>query len=673
MFPQLQLPIAKTTGFLLPATVRENPSFTTLRTAGAGRHTGSTRREDIDGLRAVAVCCVLLFHFFPSAFPGGFIGVDVFFVISGYVVSLSIIKDLDSEHFSATIFYSKRIRRLYPPLLATIFLSLAASWAIDLGSDFRHAAKDGLVALLYLTNMQLSAGTGYFEPSASTRVFLHLWSLAVEEQFYILWPLVLASVYRSNLRIIAPACVMMASFAAFCALGGEHTNFAFYALPTRAWQFMAGALLAQINRQRSSFLSFSDADNCLASSAIPVISTASILACGIMYSSGGSYAPLIALVPTLGAVSIISSPKSIINRYLLSSASAVWLGSRSYAVYLWHWPVIVFYKSYSGQNLSYLIGIALMVLTVLAADVTFRFLEQPLRRAASKRPKFVTRNLLAAQAALMLLALISWRGLIPEFSSDSKMYSDALEDWTYLDSLAVLGGSKPDKILFFGDSYVQQIYPRMLRRSQETRGDHRTIVFSTMPGCAPVPAINRLSDKYCADFVDKSFALAHGTEFSLVIIGGSWLGFMSRGDYYRISDYSKRPIDFWSSEGDFAFDALESQIASLTRSGKKVRLILEWPSSRKANPKFLYRTKGSNDISITMSEHVKRTAAINDRLRHIAQRAGATTIDPANFMCDSKECRFLNELGRPVFKDGSHINSSYARDSLYALDDIFSD
>ena len=266
----------------------------------------SHHRADIDGLRAVAATVVLLFHFFPDLLSGGYIGVDVFFVISGLVVTSSILSELQTERFSIALFYMKRIRRLYPPILIVVTFCLMVAWAIYLRSDFETIGKEALLTLSYVLNFHLARGPGYFDTASSASPFLHFWSLAVEEQFYLLWPAVLLFAFSIKKLLATAALIMLGSFAAHVMLGGRFPELSFYMLPTRAWEFMAGAVIAIA--ARSVMATGSSNGSSFVQSALPLAGMAAIGIACIAYPANGSYTAMMALVPVLATVVILVAP-----------------------------------------------------------------------------------------------------------------------------------------------------------------------------------------------------------------------------------------------------------------------------------------------------------------------------------------------------------------------------
>ena len=205
-------------------------------------------RADIDGLRALAVLAVILFHTFPNELPGGFVGVDVFFVISGYLITQIILEDLDSGSFTAASFYARRVRRIFPALIVVLIATFAFGWHYFLPMELASLGKNILASALFSANLMLLSEVGYFDVAAHLKPLLHLWSLGIEEQFYLVWPLLLWSLPRKRL-LLATGVILSASFTLNIAMIADHPSETFYLPFTRAWELMAGAVLAQTSRK----------------------------------------------------------------------------------------------------------------------------------------------------------------------------------------------------------------------------------------------------------------------------------------------------------------------------------------------------------------------------------------------------------------------------------------
>ncbi len=297
-------------------------------------------RPDIDGLRAVAVIPVVLFHTGLEFFSGGFVGVDIFFVISGYLISNIILNDISKNKFSILTFYERRIRRIFPALFVVLLLTLCAAMLILLPKELKYFGKELFAATFFYSNYQYMFSLGYAAPAAETKPLLHLWSLAVEEQFYIIFPvyLYLASRFSRNWLGVVTAALTLLSLAYGVMLVASNPEPAFFSTPARAWELMLGAMLAIFPRKT------------LAPQGVAELLTAAGLGAIVyaifFYSSVTPFPGAAALAPCVGAALIIyvgESNPSYAGR-LLSTGWFRYPGLISYSLYLWHWPMLVFIK-----------------------------------------------------------------------------------------------------------------------------------------------------------------------------------------------------------------------------------------------------------------------------------------------------------------------------------------
>jgi peptidoglycan/LPS O-acetylase OafA/YrhL len=360
-------------------------------------------RPDIDGLRAVAVLSVVGFHAFPSLVKGGFIGVDVFFVISGFLISGIVFESLDKGTFTFREFYARRIRRIFPALILVMVASFIVGWFSLLADEYKQLGKHITGGAAFISNIVLWQEAGYFDNSAETKPLLHLWSLGVEEQFYIVWPLLLWLAWKRKFNFFAVTLAI--------ALGSFYLNLkgikqdavaTFYSPLTRFWELMCGGLLAWVTiYKKSSYANFKLKADRLLVSAIYKDKTVeegrtlanlsafvglALLAWGLeRITKNYSFPGVWALVPVVAAVLIISAgPKAWVNKNLLSNEVAVWIGLISYPLYLWHWPVISFATIFESTFPSVSVRIEALIAAILLAYITYKIVERPIRAGSKK-------------------------------------------------------------------------------------------------------------------------------------------------------------------------------------------------------------------------------------------------------------------------------------------------
>jgi peptidoglycan/LPS O-acetylase OafA/YrhL len=369
-----------------------------LMTALKAPLTHSKYRPDIDGLRALAVLAVVGFHAFPNWAKGGFIGVDIFFVISGYLISTIIFENLDKGTFTFSEFYARRIRRIFPALIFVLTACLSVGWFALLADEYKQLGKHIAAGAGFISNFILWDEAGYFDNGAETKPLLHLWSLGIEEQFYILWPVLLWFAWKRKFNLFAITLVVtIASFILNITYVTQDTIATFYSPQTRFWELLSGSLLAWLMlykkqafskiRQRIdtflTFLIYKREPRWHALTVVNILSVAGILL--LVYGFGKInkeliFPGLLACIPVWGAVLIIAAgPEAWLNRKLLSNKIATWFGLISFPLYLWHWPLLSFARIVESETPSLSIRIAAVLVSVALAWFTYKFVERPLR------------------------------------------------------------------------------------------------------------------------------------------------------------------------------------------------------------------------------------------------------------------------------------------------------
>jgi len=354
-------------------------------------------RADIDGLRAVAVIAVLLFHA-DIGCSGGYVGVDVFFVISGFLITGLILKDLNRDRFSIVEFWERRVRRILPALALVVFSTLIAGWFLLLGRDFEALGKSVVAQVMLLSNVYFWRGSGYFARIGQDTPLLHTWSLAVEEQFYLLFPLLLIALRRLSPKALIPAILLFsgASFSLSVYWSYHNPNANFYLLPTRAWELLMGAFLAAYSARRASkrwlaeILSWSG--------------LFAILWSIFQYSPDTRFPGAAALLPCVGTAFLIQSNRDSLTSVgtFLATRPVVFVGLISYSLYLWHWPVLVFAEYWTIERLPLVHRVLLLLGSIGLAALSWKFVETPFRQ----RTVFKTRPQVFAFASISAAFLL---------------------------------------------------------------------------------------------------------------------------------------------------------------------------------------------------------------------------------------------------------------------------
>jgi len=350
-----------------------------------------TFRRDIDGLRGFAVLIVVGFHAFPDLIKGGFIGVDIFFVISGFLISRIIINELENGSFSFLNFYSRRIRRIFPALITVLCSVGIVGWFLMFPSEFKSLSKHISAGGMFGSNIILWNESGYFDTNSDYKPLLHLWSLGVEEQFYILFPFCLWFAYKYKLNLLKFLLLTsLTSFLINIILMKFNPVFTFYSPFTRLWELLSGALVSvgrsyKLAHENSlNIIFWKRKKNIVLNSINPVyfvvIGLLSI-GLGLFYCDKNIVFPgYYGLFPVLGTSLIIYfGPDLHINKFLFSNTVIVFFGKISYPLYLWHWPILVFSSLYSGHDLIIEFKILTLCLSTIISWVTYRFIETPIR------------------------------------------------------------------------------------------------------------------------------------------------------------------------------------------------------------------------------------------------------------------------------------------------------
>ncbi|CAM5762356.1 acyltransferase [Labrys miyagiensis] len=362
-------------------------------------------RLDIDGMRALAIVPVLFFHLGSEVLKGGYIGVDVFFVISGFLITGILQSEIQAGTFSLLNFYDRRIRRIFPALLAVLLVSTILAVTLLLPPDILDFSKSGLAAALFSSNFYFMSATDYFNVAADSNPLLHTWSLAVEEQYYIVFPLLLWALGRAGRpwTLAVTILLALASFVLSVIFVRSHQVAAFYMAPTRAWELLVGALLALGAVPKIEWAWLREA--------LAGLGLALIVAGCLVFYKNMPFPGERALVPCIGAALLIhagTSGSTVVGR-ILSLRPLVFIGLISYSLYLWHWPIIIFFRIWSARPIGPGEGALLLALSLAAAVLSWRFIEQPFqRRAVAASPS--TLRLSAAGGVAGLVAL--WLGLL---------------------------------------------------------------------------------------------------------------------------------------------------------------------------------------------------------------------------------------------------------------------
>ncbi len=599
-------------------------------------------RPDIDGLRAIAVAAVVAFHAFPERVSGGFTGVDIFFVISGYLITGIIVAELEKGKFSLAHFYARRVRRILPALLLVSAATFAIGWHLLLPDELAQLGRMLLSMAAFSSNFMLWSETGYFDPAASENPMLHLWSLAVEEQFYLIWPIAVLALSRLRHFWWVVLAGATCSFVVCGLLTASHPSTAFYFPVSRGWELLAGALLVAV-RERKFSARLAD-----------LISSVGIILIlwSIFWLTEADHFPgWAAAMPVLGATLFIQAgPHAWPNR-VLSSRALVSLGLVSYPLYLWHWPLLVYARQANGGQLTHW-GAAVVIAASLAlAFLTFRLVELPVRGLPWRRA--VPAAAVAALAAFGVAGGITnvAGGFEGRYDEQARQvaafrydYVKAFRggtcflnpDQTYED-FADCGLSdrtgKP-RTLLWGDSYVAHLYagysavfaPRM------------DIVQRTASACPPFVGQDFPDRRFCRSINDGILELLAREKFDRVVLSTTWDSVDPSGieaTLNAIKAIGVRQIDLVGPVPRWTDRMPELMLREYVRTGTL-------PSA----------------MSIGLSPSMRD---IDPIVEEIAARNGVNYLSPAKLICSDGRCPTMAFPGDPstiVSYDTGHLTQA---------------
>lgn len=603
----------------------------------------SAYRPDVDGLRALAILPVLLFHVGIKGFTGGFVGVDVFFVISGYLITGILSRELKAGHYSIAKFYQMRILRIFPALFVMLAGVAAVACFVLLPDELTRFGQSVMASVGFVSNIYFYLASGYFAPSSKTLPLLHTWSLAVEEQFYLFWPLLLALVYRVAPRKVlwVTIALAVASLVASIIWVRQDPTGAFYLIPTRTWELMIGALLAlaPANLLRTRLLA----------EIAGAIGLLMILYCVARYNNDTVFPAEGALLPCLGAGLIIASGATY-NTWVargLSLPPIVLIGKISFSLYLWHWPVIVFTDIWLLAQDSMLVKVGVIVVSIVLGYLSWRFVEAPFRtpQARSAAAKFIFGPALGVMAVIAAigLAVFSLKGfpdrLSPElrtlaayqaYDGDAHyrrgqcfvVSADVPYDADFC--LKMRPGHK--HVLLVGDSHAAHLWPGLAAQAPDM-----DILQATQIGCRPAfPVTPKKGDKPCQTFFRKMLLDWPGkTKVDAIIIAGRW------------------------HHQDLG--GLKAELEALPK-GTPVIVVGPIQQYVTSLPRLLVRSESDHDPSVLVRGRMDEPFEVDKELRGIlASVPGISYVSVVDTLCPDRHCVTMAKPGVPLQFDYGHF------------------
>ena len=649
-----------------------------------------TYRLDLNALRAIAVAGVVAFHLKINALAGGFAGVDVFFVLSGFLMTKIIADGIETGKFSFMRFYAARVRRIVPGLLATCLAVLTFGYFWVDPIKYEEMAKSVVVSILFVSNIQLWKQVGYFDISANEKWLLHTWSLSVEWQFYLLYPLFMYLLYRffrTRRRVGAAILVaIVLSFGLSVLLAGVRPASAFFLLPARAWEMLAGGMFAlwpvELPRRFRRPLG--------------LVGLGLIVASFIVFDSLTPWPSFGCVLPVAGTAMIIAARDESFPLY--RNGAVTWIGLWSYGIYLAHWPVIVGVE-YLGLPepalTSFCLIAAIMAGCAIGTRVTAALAFGSLREgkiSAYARVAFGATFLLVGSSAAGIAFTNGGEWRQPENREIFRASRLAMRDWDYpsgtCNGLSFseelrpchVGSMSGRRTLIVGDSFAQQLFSRAREISENdpTRG----FTFVTSAGCPPILNINRAGAGFrCDKFIEKALKYAESSDFDHIMIVSMWYNYFSsdaKNVCFVVTNScvtAKDGVEAASLLGN-ALDTTELRLRRIRTGGKSLTVVLPFPYSKVDVPSVLVKNTflgraapgaGDIDIDVLFEDY----GTIRAKLKGLADSVGATLLDPMEFLCTARHCPTLDSKGIPYYRDSSHLRSSTIKSERFVFLDKF--
>lgn len=644
-------------------------------------------RADIDGLRAICVTLVMLFHLGVPGFGGGFVGVDIFFVISGFLITGLIVNDVERKTFSLVKFYERRARRILPMLIIIVVVLAVAGYVLLLPGDYKVFGESARAALFASSNFYFMHHTGYFDIPAQTMPLLHTWSLGVEEQFYFVWPAAILlgrkllgdSRRRQGTSLIL---VILASFVYSLWVTGHDQKMGFYSPVTRAWELALGGLLIFIPRPRPQIAEL-----------MPAFGL-SLIAISVYTLSAAAPFPRFNAIPSTVGAALVLYPQATAAQRLLGATPLRSLGLVSYSLYLWHWPLIVFWRLYENEQPTFpiLTNLTLVATAVALSAFTWRYVEQPARRL-----RLGSTSVFGWSAAVCLLSIIAlssivWtKGYPGRLSPQMEAIDDKEKMWAWTCpqsvSLGILAnGSMTTSpscaygadwktarhhAVIWGDSLSEHMAPIF-----DLAGRKSDTAIAIAYACAAITGkgspryissdLTPNYDAWCDPARDRVLDLITGqSEIDTVLLSTSWSFLLPLLDVS--SEHDARKI---------LRSGLDGLIDQLTKEKKRVIIVADVAANLGPDPascvmalhaELLRRPCPKDpayiDIS-TIGSQVETHQMLKDL---VANHSGVALIDPMDFLCDSQRCKAVIN-GELIYRDAVHFRRNLSPTTLAVLE-----
>ncbi|MFC3150297.1 acyltransferase family protein [Litoribrevibacter euphylliae] len=626
-------------------------------------------RYDINALRALAVVIVVLFHFFPTSFSGGFAGVDVFFVLSGYLMTAIVVKGVKSGSFSLSLFYISRIFRIFPALLVLVLVLLILGLFILDPNEYSLLAKHSASSVSFISNFVYWLESGYFDQDSRSKFLLHTWSLSVEWQFYIIYPLLLRfflskfSIFNVKKLILI---IFLFLFVFSIYTSSNWSSLSYFMLPTRAWEMVAGSLLCfypiKFTPTTNRFLFYTG--------------SIGILVTTLIVDESSTWPGIVTLLPVLSTMLVLIAGYQ--SSVLVDNRVTFYLGQWSYSIYLWHWPVVVFIERYNLNIKYYFFGV---IISVFFGFLSYRFIESyKISKPKSSFSFFVGNKPILLSLLLFFSSLVLYKYPplvafypIPDsvVSSISKTPAPCFNNKALLikdiQNCKISDGSK--SLLLIGDSHANSLVPVLEDLSKD---NDFSLYYIGMGGCPPI--INsmtiRKDSSVCSHLNKLVLSLIEVEKFDYIVLASRWT-------YYSEGNYSGADMVYIGDPLGNSADKVQSQknlvagvgdfVERFYSDGMKVGLVLQVPMQKRLPISLYYDSFTDYKLSaerlrinsVSYKDHIDFQSATNLALLEELDDGKIVVIDPTSTFCDERYCPVGNNVHSYYF-DEDHLSEQGA-------------
>ncbi len=651
-------------------------------------------RPEIDGLRALAVLPVFLFHLGIYGFSGGFVGVDIFFVISGYLITSIIWNDLEKGTFSFSKFYERRVRRIIPALYLVLAFSWLFTFLFFMDDEFKYFCRSTLSTLLFYSNIQFWNEAGYFDLKSHMKPLLHTWSLSIEEQFYIVFPtlLILLRKFMKKYTVHLLSIFAIGSFAFDVYVLRRDSNSAFYFMHLRAWELLLGCLLALKAFPKIKLKGLSEC--------ISFLGLVLIVYSIVWLDSKSKFPGFNALIPCVGTALIIYCSSFNIQTNVakfLSNRIFVFVGKISYSLYLWHWPLIVFTKYWVAGNLSPVHFISILAIGFLLSFLSWKYLEQPIRMKSGffKKMKPLLLGTAIATTCLCIFSVIggfvtdSFPSRLPQRvlnyskgTTDTNPMREKCHDEGMnrvkendLCELGISSGQQPQFIVW-GDSHADALFPAFDLMAKKT-GSYG--LYASLSSCTPLMGVVKKGQSKCYEFNNLMIEFIRKNKIKNVVLVANWHPggiTLKKPDEKKPNDENEKADDmdelqtvdkkngkrYTDNEIQIFKDALESTITNVEQVPANAWFLATVPRSKFEVSSVLGRYESFNrdksKLHIKLSNYKETSKEVAEVIQELKKQHVINVIDPTEAFCSDETGKCIVEVeGKPLYRDQGHLTT----------------